>query len=122
MKKVILLLALILFATAAWPATHTATLTWTLSTDDTTTECVTGANCLQNVYRASGTCSASSSFTLLTTTALSPTATTFTDSTITPGTWCYGVTFSINGLESTKDTASVTLQPSPPTGAAVTAQ
>jgi len=101
---------------------HSAALTWVLSTDDTTTACTTTANCLQNVYRGSGSCSVSTSFSLLTTTALSATAAAFTDSTITPGVWCYGVTFGINGLESSKDTVSVTLQPASPTGAAATAK
>lgn len=99
---------------------HSAALTWVLSTDDTTAACTSTANCGQNVYRASGTCSVSSSFSLLTPSALSSTATAFTDSTITPGVWCYGVTFEINGLESAKDTVSVTLQPAPPSGAAAT--
>lgn len=101
---------------------HSAVLTWTLSTDDVTTSCTAGANCLQNVYRAPGACSPTSSFTLLTPTALGATVTTFTDSTITPGSWCYGVTFEINGLESAKDTATVTLQPSAPTGITATAK
>lgn len=95
---------------------HSTALSWALSTDDTTTACVTGANCLQNVYRASGACSASSAFTLLTSTGLSATSTAFTDSTITPGAWCYGVTFGINGLESAKDTVTVSLQPASPSG------
>ena len=95
---------------------HATALAWILSSDDTTTACTTTANCLQNVYRASGACSVSSTFSLLTTTSLSSTATAFTDSTVTPGVWCYGVTFSINGLESVKDTVAVTLQPASPTG------
>lgn len=97
---------------------HSATLTWVLSTDDNSTACTTSANCLQNVYRASGGCS--NSFTLLTTTPLSAAAAQYIDSTITPGVWCYGVTFEINGLESAKDTVAVTLQPAPPSGAAAT--
>lgn len=101
---------------------HSTALTWILSADDTTTACTTSANCLQNAYRAAGACSTSSSFTLLTTTPLVATATAFTDSTVTPGVWCYGVTFGINGLESAKDTVSVTLQPAPPSGAAATSK
>lgn len=93
---------------------HSTALSWALSTDDTAAACVTGANCLQNVYRASGACSSSSAFTLLTSTSLSAAATAFTDSTITPGAWCYGVTFGINGLESAKDTVTVSLQPASP--------
>lgn len=99
---------------------HSTALSWILSTDDTTSACTTSANCLQNVYRANGSCSVSSSFTLLTTAALSATAITYTDTTVTPGVWCYGVTFDINGLESTKDTVTVSLQPAAPSGLAAT--
>lgn len=97
---------------------HSASLTWILSTDDNSTACTTSANCFQNVYRASGSCT--NSFTLLTTTPLGAAVAQFIDSTITPGIWCYGVTFEINGLESSKDTVSVTLQPAPPSGASAT--
>lgn len=123
MKRILfaVLLALAFSSVALPQSTHSAVLTWTLSTDDVTTFCTAGANCLQNVYRALGACSATSTFTLLTPTALGATVTTFTDSTLTPGAWCYGVTFEINGLESAKDTVTVQLQPSPPTGIAVSA-
>lgn len=98
---------------------HSGTLTWTLSIDDTTTECsVAGANCSQNVYRASGTCTQTSPvFTLLSN--QSAAAVSYTDSTITPGTWCYAVTFDIQATESVKATAQVSLQAAPPTGLAV---
>lgn len=117
-----LLLALGLSSTAFPQASHSAVLTWALSTDDVAAACTSTAGCLQNVYRASGACSATSSFTLLTTAALGPTVTTYTDATITPGVWCYGVTFEINGLESAKDTTTVSLQPAPPSGIAATAK
>lgn len=125
MKRLIfavLLLCLGLSSAALPQGSHSAVLNWTLSVDDVTASCTAGANCLQNVYRASGVCSSTSSFTLLTGTALGPTVTTYTDSTITPGQWCYGVTFEINGLESAKDTTTVSLQPSAPTGIAATAK
>jgi hypothetical protein len=79
--------------------THTGILTWTLSTDDTTTNCATPNLCSQNVYRAPGTCA----------TAIFPTtpygsttgaAVTFTDNTPLFGNSCYAVTFIVNGVES----------------------
>ena len=129
MKRLIVefFLCLGLFAGSASAQAHKATATWTLSTDDTTTVCsATGNTCSQNSYRASGACSSSSVFTLLG--ALSATATTFTDTTIVPGTWCYAVTFVLNGKESLvflstdSNFATVSLQPAPQTGFAVVAQ
>lgn len=125
MKRALLICILTLsFCGSAWGQTHTATGTFTLSSDDTAAACaVTGANCSQNVYRASGACSASSVFVL--NQALSATATTFTDSTIVPGTYCYAVSFVINGKESiiftTGDTnfTTVSLQPKAQTGLVV---
>jgi len=42
--------------------------------------------------------------------------------TLTPGTWCYAVTFVLNGSESLKDTAQVSLQPAAPSSLAVVAR
>lgn len=76
---------------------HSAALTWTLSTSDTTAACsVSGASCSQAVYSAPGACSSTSVFTALNA-SLSATATTYTDTTITAGQTCYAVTFTING-------------------------
>ncbi len=104
---------------------HSAALTWALSTDDTTTACaVTGANCSQAAYRAPGACSSTSVFTALNS-ALSATATTYTDSTLVPGQYCYAVTFTIGGLTSiiyqSGDTnfVAVSLPPSVPTSLSV---
>lgn len=116
---IILLGLLLLGAGAAWAqSSHTATLNWTLSVDDVTASCSAAGACSQNVYRAPGACSSSSAFTLLS--SPSATATSYVDATVTPGTWCYGVTFVENGDESVKDTVTVTLQPAPPTGVAGT--
>lgn len=122
MKRIILICGLLsLFAGSARAQSHSAALTWTLSTDDTTTECsVVGAACSQNVYRASGSCTQTSpTFVLLSNQSASAVA--YTDATITPGTWCYAVTFSIQGTESVKATAQVSLQAAPVTGLAVVA-
>jgi len=107
-------------------AGHTVTLNWVLSVDDdaasaTPVNCVTAATCSQNVYKAAGVCSPTSSFSLVTLTALGPTVTTFSGS-ITPGVFCYAVTFLINGLESSKDTVTVSLPPSPVTSLTETSQ
>jgi hypothetical protein len=118
-----LILLLCIASFAAVPArgqSHNAALSWTLSTDDTSAACsATGATCSQTVYRAPGACSASSVFVSLGSPAA--TATTFTDTTITPGQWCYAVAFVENGNQSVKDTVTVTLQPAPPSGLAVVA-
>src|SRR5271157_2218956 len=115
------LLLFLCFAGSAQAQSHSAALTWTASTDDTTAACTaTGATCSQNVYRAAGSCSQTSPvFTLLSSPA--STATAYTDATLTPGTWCYAVTFVLNGSESLKDTAQVSLQPAAPSSLAVVA-
>lgn len=123
MKRIILICGLLsLFAGSARAQAHSASLTWTLSTDDTTTECsVAGAACSQNVYRAAGACTQTSPvFTLLSNQGASAVA--YTDSTVTPGTWCYAVTFVIQSTESVKATATVSLQPSAPTALVVVAK
>ena len=122
MKRIILICGLLsLFAGSARAQTHSASLTWTLSTDDTTTECsVAGAACSQNVYRAAGACTQTSpTFVLLSNQGAAAVA--YTDATVTPGTWCYAVTFQIQGTESVKATATVTLPAAPPTGLVVVA-
>jgi hypothetical protein len=82
---VILLLALPL---AAQTGAHTVTLTWTASPDGG----------VVTVYRATGTCSTVP----LTFTAISTgvTGTTYVDSGIAPGKFCYQVTTVVNGAES----------------------
>lgn len=92
---------------------HSITLTWTLSADDTTANCTASAGCAETVYRGNGSCT-SATLTALSS-GLVATSATFTDGAPTPGIICYGVTFTINGVESPKDTVTVTLQPFPPT-------
>ena len=105
----------------AQAASHSAVLTWVVSTDDTTTACsATGATCAQNVYRAPSGCAVTNPA-FVTLTSLAATATTYTDSSITPGTWCYSVTFALNGTESVKNTAQVILPPAAPTSLTITA-
>lgn len=123
MRRFILICGLLsLFAGSARAQSHSASLTWTLSTDDTTTECsVAGAACSQNVYRAAGACTQTSpTFVLLSNQGAAAVA--YTDATVTPGTWCYAVSFVIQGTESLKATAQVSLQPSAPTALVVVAK
>jgi hypothetical protein len=127
-RSLICLMFALCIGSVAKAQTHQAALTWTLSADDTTTACaVTGANCSQAVYRGPGACSASTVLTALNS-SLSATVTSYTDTTITPGTYCYAVTFTIGGQTSviykSGDTnfSTVLLPPSPQTGLAAVAQ
>ena len=84
-----LVLALLFFAAPlfAQAATHQVMLSWTASTDGG----------VVTVYRAPGACSTTSVFTAVTTgVALN----TYTDTTVTVGTFCYQVTTVVNGAES----------------------
>lgn len=87
--KRLLLAVLLLFATGAYAqaAPHSVALSWTASTDGG----------VVTVYRASGACSTSSVFASITTGVATNT---FTDSTVTVGSFCYQVTTVVNGLES----------------------
>lgn len=95
---------------------HTVALSWVLSTDDTTSGCTAPNTCAQTIYRALGACSTSNTFTSLASPSASSAA--FTDTTVVPGTYCYAVTFTQNGLESVKDTATVILPPFAPSSLA----
>jgi len=115
MKKVIFFILLAgIFANRA-EAQHTVTLSWTLSIDDTTANCATPNTCSETVYRAPGACSATSAFAAIGGSQL-PTVITFTDSAVVPGVYCYAVSFTQNGLESAKDSVTVTLPPAQPSG------
>lgn len=103
---------------------HSVTLTW-----NNPTTCVDGSACTptgNKIYKLVGVCPASGTagFTLLST-STTP-ITTYTDSGITPGTYCYYVTASnANGESAASNTAAGTLaQPalSPPTSLSVVAQ
>jgi len=86
---------------------HSVALTWTASTDSTT-----AAPGSYTVYRFAGACSATASFTAL----VSTSTTAYTDSSVTPGTWCYQVTFTLNGASSVpSNQASAVILPAPPT-------
>lgn len=128
MKRIILAVPLLL--ALLWPAqvqaqaTHQVVLTWVLSTDDTTSNCTTSNPCSQNVYRAAGVCSSATSFGAALAN-LSATATTYTDTAVSPGqVYCYGITFVDNTGESPfifttppTNMVSAKVQPFPPTNA-----
>ncbi len=124
-RSLICLALLLCIGSSVKAQSHSAALTWTLSSDDTTTACaVTGANCSQAAYRAPGACSSTSVFTALSS-SLAATATTYTDSTIVPGQYCYAVTFTIGGLTSViyqagnTNFTAVSLQPAVPSALSV---
>ncbi len=91
---------------------YSVVLKWTASTSSG----VTG----QNVYRAPYSASSCGSYTLLTTTALAATVTTYTDTTTATGQqYCYGVTALVGTAESGLDLAGdnpVSIPPAPQTG------
>lgn len=96
MKRIAALL-LIFASIPAMAASHSVALTWTASTDSTTATPGT-----VNVYRATGACPTSGIGTLSYTalaTGQAP-AGTYTDSTVTVGTYCYYVTATIGGVAS----------------------
>jgi hypothetical protein len=117
-RRFLLLLATILFFSCAAraQAAHSVMLTWTASSDAVTNPALT-----YNIYRLNGACPAiaptavsGSGFTKLNTTAI--TTTTFTDSTVAPGMYCYFASSFVNSAESMpSNDASGIIQPKSPT-------
>lgn len=70
--------------------THSVTLTWADSLNPATVT-------TYNVKRATGLCTGTPVFTTI---ATAVTAKTYTDSTVTPGNYCYEVTATVGGVES----------------------
>ena len=98
---------------AAGAQSHSVSLTWTASTD---------SGVSYNVYRLSGACptSGTAGFSKITTATI--TATAYTDTTATPGDYCYYATSVLNGAESIpSNMASAVILPAPPTSLSVTA-
>lgn len=112
MNKLIAMAVLALASLPAMAASHSVTLGWTAGSDDTGF----------NVYRASGTCPATVSPTTPGFTKLaSPTATTYADTTVTVGTWCYFVTGTASGAESVaSNDVNPQVVPLAPTGLTIT--
>ena len=116
MKRFLLAACLVLAAaclSSAQTTTHNVTLTWT-----DTLNPATGTT--YSVYRATGLCSGTPTFSKI---ATALTAKTYSDTTVTPGPYCFAVTASFNGVESAM---SNTVQPNVPafvpTGLAYTVQ
>jgi hypothetical protein len=104
-------LALALAFAAPAKAQHSASLSWTASSD-----AAANPSMGYNVYRLAGACptSGTAGFTKLNSTPV--TTTSFTDSTIALGNACYYVTATLNGAESVpSNTASAVILPGAPT-------
>jgi len=108
----VFLVILILFCDVAHAQTHSASLTWTASTD---------SGVSYNVYRLSGACPSSGTNGFAKINAAPVTATTYADNTVAPGTYCYYATAVLNGAESIpSNLASAVILPAPPTALSIT--
>lgn len=76
-------------AAVAQTTTHSVTLTWSDSLNPTGTT--------YSVYRATGLCSGTPTFSKL---AVGVATKSYQDTTVTPGNYCYQVTATVNGVES----------------------
>jgi len=102
----------LLLCTADHAQAHSVTLTWTSSTD---------AGVTYNVYRLSGACPATVTAGFSKITPSSIAATTFTDSAMAPGTYCYYATSVLNGAESLpSNLATAVILPGAPTAMSTT--
>lgn len=91
---------------------HSATLTWTDTANPVGTT--------YSVYRATGLCSGTPTFSKLATAVASKT---YLDSTVSPGNYCYQVTATFSGVESAPSNSAAAAVPSfAPTTLAVTVQ
>lgn len=97
----IVLLVLILTCSLIGQTTHSVTLSWTDTLNPTGTT--------YNVYRATGLCSGTPTFSKLAT-AIS--AKTYQDTTVTPGNYCYQVTATYNSVESAPSNSALAPVPS----------
>jgi hypothetical protein len=105
LKRIVKRISLILLSTTALAAqTHTATLNWTDTQNPTGTT--------YNIYRATGLCSGSPVFSKL---ATAITVKTYNDTSVTVGNYCFQVTATFSGAESTpSNNAPLTELPFPP--------
>lgn len=86
---------------------HSVTLTWTDTLNPST-------GTTYSVYRATGLCSGTPTFSKIATALATKT---YQDSTVIPGNYCYEVTASVNGMESAPSNTALAPVPSfPPTG------
>jgi hypothetical protein len=109
LKAAVLLLAL---AFPAFAQTHQAVLSWTDTLNPTGTT--------YTILRSPGMCSGTPSFSII---ASGVTAMTYTDTTVTPGNYCYEVEATSGGvLSAPSNTALAPIPAFAPTGLAVTVQ
>jgi hypothetical protein len=105
-------LLLVAFVSFAQTNSRTVTLTWTDTANPVGTT--------YSVYRATGTCSGTPTFTLL---ASGVAVKTYTDSAVPPGNYCYAATATSNAIESDKSTpAGAQVRPFAPGGLNITVQ
>lgn len=112
-KLSLLILALAFFVgPAIAQTTHTVTLTWVDGKNPT--------GVTYTVYRATGLCSGTPTFSKL---ATGVAVLTYADTTVTPGNYCYQVTATVAGLESSpSNQAAAAVLPFAVTSLAVTVQ
>lgn len=109
---IFVLMAVASIQSVAAQTTHSVTLTWTDTLNPTGTT--------YNVYRATGLCSGTPTFSKI---ASALVVKTFQDTTVTPGNYCYEATATFNGMESApSNTAGAPVPSFPPAGLAVTVQ
>lgn len=103
---------LLAVATLAAQTTHSVTLTWT--------DTLNPSGTTYNVYRATGLCSGTPSFSKI---AAGVATKTYQDTTVTPGNYCYSVSATSNGVESAQSNTALAPVPSfAPTQLSVTVQ
>jgi hypothetical protein len=110
MKTLLLILAVCTVLAAQ--TTHSVTLTWT--------DTLNPAGTTYTVYRSTGLCSGTPTFSKI---ASAVTVKTYQDSTVTPGNYCYAVTATANGMESAQSNTALAPVPSfPPSALSVVVQ
>lgn len=107
-----LLVALALGVFLAQGQTHSVTLNWT--------DTLNPAGTTYSVYRATGLCSGTPTFSKI---ASALTVLTYVDTTVTPGNYCYSVSATYAGMESAQsNTAGAPVPSFPPTSLTVVAK
>ena len=110
MTKLLLAILALAALLAAQTLQHSVVLTWTDSANPTGTT--------YSVYRATGLCSGTPTFSKL---ATAVSGLTYTDQTVQPGNYCYQVTATANGVESAPSNTALAPVPSwPPQQLSVT--
>ena len=112
MKKLAFIFLLFFAVPCFGQSTHKVTLTWTDSLNP--------SGVTYTVYRATGLCSGTPSFSKL---ASGLSTLTYVDSTVTPGNYCYQVTATVAGIESAPSNSALAPVPAfPPQTLSLTVQ